>query len=458
MKQHLLFVGIVGHAMRGLALAAKHQGHQVTGLDEAADDSGSQWLAKHNIPWTREPDPKLLVGVDLVIISGGTPADYPLLAVAQKLNIPIQSFAQFLGAVTAKERALVVAGTHGKTTTTSFIAWILDSAGRHPDFLIGIKPFNFDSSARLDDSDVVVIEGDEYKASNLDTRAKLKFYHPDVLVLTSVEHDHPDVYPDLQSVVDCFTDVVKHLPKDGRMVACAESQVVLDIAKSAPCPVVTYGLEIGDYTARDIAYLPTGIEFDVFHDGQVLGRIAAPLYGKHNILNALAAVAVCLSEGLTIDQIIAGAAGFKGAYRRFNLITSPSAPITVIDDYGHHPTEATTNIEAAKLHFPGRRVVVIYKPHTYTRTEALLPEYLRAFDAADLVYIGSIDAAREAGLGHTVTGNDIVQGLEVPALYVPERDDLLERIRRDAKPGDVILCFSVSGYQNLAQDLAKALT
>jgi UDP-N-acetylmuramate--alanine ligase len=307
---------------------------------------------------------------------------------------------------------------------------------------------------RLTGSSVAVAEGDEYRASNLETKSKIQYHHPDTLVLTSVEHDHPDFFPTPADYTLRFAEIVAALPKTGRLIAWAESDTVTEAAKSAPCPVTTYGLSFGDYTARDITYAPTGIEFDIENHGGILGHIAVQLYGKHNVLNTLAAVAATLAENLTFDQIITGAAKFKGSYRRFNLITPASSSITIIDDYGHHPTEVATNVEAAKLHFPGRRIVAIVRPHTYSRTKALLTEWQNAFANADLVYITDIEGAREAHLAATVSGNDIVQALKMPALYTPDRADLVRRLKIDAKPGDVIVCFTVSGYDKLAEELA----
>jgi UDP-N-acetylmuramate--alanine ligase len=457
--QHLFFIGIVGHAMRGIALAAQQRGYTVSGLDEAAAPGpGADWLGEQGIPWSRVPDPDLLGGVDTVIISGGLPPDYPLLAEARRRQLRVISFAQFLGELTRGKHVISVAGTHGKTTTTSLITWLLEAAGRHPDYLIGIRPFNFDSSARLQDAGIFVAEGDEYVASNLDHKSKVEFYHPDVLVLTSVEHDHPDVYPSLKSVVDKFKTIVSALPQDGRLIAWAANKTVGEVAGAAPCPVITYGLETGDYTPRDIAYQPSGIEFDVENGPHgILGRLAVPLYGRHNVLNALAATAVALGEGLTIEQIIAGAALFRGAYRRFNLLTEPDATVTVVDDYAHHPTEVSTTLEAARLHFAGRRVVAVFRPHTYSRTSTLLRDYQHAFGSADLVYITDIEAAREHGRDHTVSGLHITEALPMPALYAPDRADLVRRIKLDTKPGDVVVCMSVSGYEGLAEELARDL-
>jgi UDP-N-acetylmuramate--L-alanine ligase len=456
-KGHLLFVGIVGHAMRGLALASRELGYTVTGFDPGAQVGPAyEWLASHKLEWTKEYDPSLLDGVTAVIVTGAHAShDAPVIVEARKREIAIKSYAELVGELTKDAHVLDVAGTHGKTTTTAFITWLLESAGLHPDYLVGIRPFNFDTSVRLTGAHVMVAEGDEYRASALETKSKVQYHHPDVLVLTSIEHDHPDFYPDLKSVKDRFREVVRALPKDGHLIAYGESPTVIEVAEDAPCAITTYGLETGDYTARDITYQPTGIEFDIENSGGIIGRLAVGLYGKHNVLNALAATAAALGEGLTPEQIIRGATTFKGTYRRFNVLTPPDASITVIDDYAHHPTEVRVNVEAAKLHFPGRRVVAIFRPHTYSRTQALLHEYKEAFTGADLVYVTSIEGAREQGMEHTVSGNDIVQALPMPALFVEGRQDLSDRLARDLKPGDVVLCFSVSGYGDLADELAR---
>ncbi len=457
-QEHILFIEIVGHAMRGLALAAKNQGNHITGLDEnAAPGPGADWVTAQGIEWTRTPDFALLDGIDLVIISGATPADYPILEEARRRNIRIISFAQYLGDLTAGERVIAVSGTHGKTTTTSFITWLFESAGHHPDFLIGIRPFNFQSSARLEDGELFVVEGDEYRGSHLDKKSKVQYYHPDVLVLTSVEHDHPDVFPTLESVIDRFKEIVAEIPTNGRLVAWAEAKNVVEVAKSARCEVITYGLETGDYRPADVAYLPEGIEFDIIHHGKTLGRIAVPLYGHHNVLNVLAGVAVALAEGLPMTEVIAAAATFRGAFRRFQVLSSQNAPITVVDDYAHHSTEVRVTLEAARLHFAGRRIIAVFRPHTYSRVEALLPEYQAAFGSADVVYVTDIEAARETGKTHTVTAGDIIKNLKQPAVCIENRAELIERIVRDAKPGDVVVCMTVSGYQNIADELATKL-
>jgi UDP-N-acetylmuramate--L-alanine ligase len=457
--KHLFFVGIAGHAMRGLAYAAKQSGNKVSGLDQYGVPPGSNWLDERGLTWTNVSSPNLLDGVDQVIISGGTARTDPILIEAGKRNLSVVSFAEFLGTLTVDKRVISVAGSHGKTTTTSLITWLLESAGRHPDFLIGIQPFNFDSSARLSGSNLVVIEGDEYRAAALDDRSKIEFYHPDVLVLTSVEMDHPDVFKNLAAVKRRFADVIAKLPREGRLIAWSDSPAVVKLAEASQSLVIYYGLENGSLRARETTFLAGGIEFSVELDGAIIGHLAVPLYGRHNALNTLASIAVGLGEGLSMEEIIAGAATFKGAYRRFNVLTPVTSEITIIDDYAHHPTEVMATIEAAKLHFKNRRLIVVFRPHTYSRTQTLLKEFQKAFTLSDVVYITGIEGAREAGHDVNVSGADIANGIaDVPAYYVPDREELVKNLTSVAKHGDVILCMTVSGYEKIAEELVTKLT
>lgn len=459
MKQHLFFLGIAGFAMGGLALAARNRGYQVSGLDETAGPPMSDWLNEHKLTWSHEFSPVMLQDVDEVIVSGQHGSDtHPIILAARQQRLKISSFAELYGRLTEGRHVIAVAGAHGKTTTTSLLAWIFESAGRRPDYLVGIRPLNFDSSSRLDGSGLVIVEGDEYRASVFDNRAKFEYYHPDVLIITSIEHDHPDVFPDLQSVIGRFDKVVAAMPASGRVVAWTESPTVKSVVARAKCEVITYGLEAGDYIARDIAYLPTGIEFDIQTAKGIIGRLAVPLYGRHNVLNSLAATATALSDGLTLEQIQAGAATFKGIFRRFNFLSPAGSPVTVIDDYAHHPTEVKTTIEAAKLHFATKRLIAIYRPHTYSRIQALLTEYRTAFDRADIVYVTEIEPAREAVHEQTVSGQDIVKQAAHPHIaFEPDRARLVDRVAAQAQPGDVVLCMSVGIYEGLAEELAQRL-
>ncbi len=459
---HLYLIGITGHTMRGLALAARELGYTVTGLDEPAEPPGSTWVDEHGFTWWREFEPKQLDGVTAVIVTGAFATDdYPAIIEARKHRIEIKSYAQLWGELTAHERVIDVSGTHGKTTTSALLTWLLESAGRRPDFLIGVQPYNFDTSVRLAGSKIAIAEGDEYRASQLETKSKVQYHHPDVLVLTAIDHDHPDFFPDLQSVQQRFGQIVRAVPENGRLIVCADSINVMGAANAARCPVTTYGLHtadiIPDYTAAAAAFQPGGLEFNVMHHGHDLGRLTIELYGRHNVANTLAAVAAASSEGLSFEQIAAGATSFKGTYRRFTIATPREAPITIIDDYAHHPTEVAATLEAARLHFAGRRIVAVFRPHTYSRTAALLDQYHQAFSAAGLVFITSIEGAREAGAKQEVSGQDIVSGLPVLAHYEPDRDKLVSELTTNVEAGDVIVCMTVSGYNNLVGELTGVL-
>ncbi|HEY8108984.1 MAG TPA: UDP-N-acetylmuramate--L-alanine ligase [Patescibacteria group bacterium] len=456
-KEHLHFLGISGHAIRGVALAARELGYAVTGTDEGAYPPGSDWLDEQGITWFRKPTAAHLKGVDTVIVTGSIPPDHLEIVEAKRLGIPVMSFAELVGDLTRRARRIVVAGTHGKTTTTSLLAWTLESAGLAPDFLVGIQPRNFDTSVRLRGGKVAAIEGDEYRSSQLDDSSKFAHYRPDVLILTSVEHDHPDFFRDLAAVKDRFASLIADLPADGRLVHWSGSETVREIAQAFPGERHSYAFEGADWIPEHPRYEPDGIRFTLRHHDDALGELAVPLYGEHNVLNALAAAAVLLEEGLSFESVATGFASFQGASRRFEPVSRPDAAITVIDDYAHHPTEAKTTIRAAKLHYPESRVVAVYQPHTYSRTKELLGEYGEAFGDADQGFITKIEGAREKGDAATVSGADIVKRSKADLTYVEDREKLLDAVTKAAKPGDVVLSMSVAGNDRFAQALAERL-
>lgn len=448
------FLGISGHAMRGVALAARDLGHEVTGTDEGAYPPGSDWLDEQGFTWWQQPNLAHLKGVHEIIVSGHTQPDHPELLAASQQGIPVRSFPELIAELTKKGRRIVVAGTHGKTTTTSLITWLLESAGRKPDFLIGIKPHNFESSVRLAGGKVAVIEGDEYRASQLDTLSKFAFYQPTVAVVTSIEMDHPDFFRDLGDITGRFREFIGTVPADGAVYYWQGSPVVREAVEGVTARVAGYDFAEAEWWADNVRYEPAGLRFTLMHHTEAVAELAVPLYGAHNVLNATAASAVALGEGMTVEELGHGMVTFKGASRRFERVTPEDAPITVLDDYAHHPTEVKTTIEAAKLHFGGR-VIAIFRPHTYSRTKKLLKEYQGAFGAADEAFIAEIEAAREAKKAQTVSGADIAAKAGREVRYEPDRRALVEAIVAAAKPGDTILCMSVNGYEDLAQELAS---
>lgn len=455
-SEHLHFLGIGGHTMRGVADAALRLGHTVTGTDEGAYPPGSDWLDERGITWWRKAAAAHLDGVDRIIISGHVPTDHPELAVARQRHLPILSFAELVAELTASARRIVVAGTHGKTTTTSLITWIFEFAGRKPDFLIGIQPHNFDSSVRLAGSGLAVIEGDEYRASQLDDASKFAYYRPDELVVTSLELDHPDFFTDLADISGRFASLINGLPAGGTLYYWRGSEAVRELAEPAPGARVSYDFVEADWWADDVRFKATGLRFRLHHHREDFGELRLPLYGRHNVLNALAAAAVTLGSGVSFADLAEALRTFRGASRRFQPVGPASAAVRVIDDYAHHPTEVATTVEAAKLHFPGR-VIAVFRPHTYSRTEKLLKEYQSAFDHADRSFIAEIEAAREYRTSHRVSGADIADGAAGDVRYEPDRAALLTEVAAAAEPGDTVLCMSVNGYEGFAEELAERL-
>jgi len=478
---HLHFLGIFGHAMRGVAVAAQQLGYTVSGTDDGASPPAA-WLDGHGIRWWQAADPAHLEGVTGVIISGHVKADHPELAAALERRLPVRSFAEFVGELTAGKRRIVVTGTHGKTTTTALITWILESAGRHPDYLIGILPKNFTTTVRLGGSTVgapdspansarpagggesastplAVLEGDEYRASQLDTESKFTYYRPDVAVITSIEMDHPDFFTDLGDIRGRFAQLVGSLPPRGSLYYWQGSSTVEAVAAQAKARAVAYGTgENAAWRAREVAYLPDGLRVTVEHDGAALGELAAPVYGLHNVLNLLAAVAVCAGEGVSFAELQTALQSFKGASRRFERLSRPGATTTVIDDYAHHPSEVATTIEAAQRHFPGR-VIAVFQPHTFSRTKELLSDYHHAFGAADVAFVTVIEAAREdsSDPAENVSGADISKQAGPHVSYIADRQALLEEVIKVVQPGDTVLSMSVGGNGRFAAELTRRL-
>ncbi len=457
---HLHFIGIAGHAMRGIALAAVDLGYKVTGSDEAGGPPGTDWLDAKSITWWREPDTKRMEGVDAVIISGGTKPDFVEIAWAQERQVPVLSFAELVGAMAAEKRRIVVAGTHGKTTTSSLITWLLESAGRHPDFLIGIQPRNFDSSSRLTtDSDVIVFEGDEYTASQIDPQPKFNYYKPDNLVVTALEMDHPDVFKNVEEIAEHFTKLVAGVPADGQVSYWVGAERLAALMSEARPDALSYDLDNAHWTASDIAYMPAGLEFTVNYEDNELGRVRVGLYGEHNVLNTLGAVSAVMAEAVPFEEIADGMQSFLGASRRFERVSADGAAVTIIDDYAHHPTEVAATIAAAKRHFPDGKVIALFRPHTYSRTAQLLAEYHEAFALADVTFVTDIEAAREGGQEeqYHVSGEDVVTGAKGDVRYAPDRSKIVDLITTEAKPGDLVLSMTVGSYENIVKELNTRL-
>src|SRR5215218_1243082 len=419
-------VGVGGAGMSGLARLLLAGGHRVTGSDrsesatlEALRALGAEVWAGHDGARMGRPD--------LVAASTAIRPTNPELVAARILDIPVLGRAQLLALLMAGRVGIAVPGTHGKTTTTGMVVAILEAAGLDPSFAVGGDFKASGVNAGAGHGPHFVAEADESDGSFLELA-------PTVAVVTNVEADHLDHWGDLASVQAAFRAFVGRLPADGTAVLCADDPGALDLAGAAPCRVVTYGLtDAAEVRGSGLALGPWDARFLVTAGGARLGEVGLAVPGRHNVVNALGAIAAALAAGAPFEAARAGLRGFTGAARRFHL-RAEVAGVTVVDDYAHNPPKVAATLAAARLG-PWKRVVAVFQPHLYSRTRLFAGEFGRALAAADLVVVTDVYAARE-------DPEPGVDGGRVAAL---------------AQPGDLVLTLGAGDITTLADELAPLL-
>ncbi len=462
---YLIAVG--GTAMTPLAALLIEKGERVLGSDGPLYPPMSGRLAALGIQPRPAWDPaNVTPDVTHVVVGNLAGAANPELLEAQRRKLPVASMPETLRTeILAGRHPVVAAGTHGKTTTAALTAWLLASAGRDPGFLVGGEPLNFDAPARLGRGPAFVVEGDEYSTSYADMGPKFLHYAPRTFVLTSVEFDHADLFPDLSAVKEAFRKGVAIVPPDGRIVAFADDPNVGDVLRAARAPVTFYSLQDGraNLMARELAETEGGLRFEIVRDGASLLEGFLPLSGRHNVANALAATAVALEFGLSADEISAGLAGFKGVRRRME-VKGTAGGVTVVDDFAHHPTAVATTLRGAKRRFPGRRVWAAFEPRSLTAGRAdFLEPYLEALSNADAVALCAPYHAkrlsRPGGPG-ALDAKKLVQELNArgnTAITAETPDELLEELLAKLRPADVVLSMSSGAFGGLPVKLLAAL-
>ena len=460
--RHVHFLGICGYAVSGAALLARQLGYTVTGADEDAYPPTTDTLTAAGIPWTNAHAPENLDrwGVpDLVVVGNQVRAGNVEWEEARRRGLPTTSEAEFYGELTADRVRVAICGTHGKSTTSSLLAHMLEAAGMSPGFRLGVTSRDFGVSARLGEGRVFVIEGDEYTTAPWDSRPKFLHAHPELACVTRLELDHPDVYPSFEAYRAPFRELASTMPGSGLLALCADDPECLALTPYASCAVTTYG-ESASAEWR-ISSEPDGTvaaeqSFAVAHEGR---RMAVDLSvpGAHNRQNATVALLLALRLGADLDACLGACRSFRGAARRFEVVGRPGG-VVVVDDYAHHPTEVAATVSAARGAAAGR-VIAVYVPHTYSRTRTLLADYATSFAGADEVLIGPIEPARERHLEGTVSSADVaeVARASAPAQSVAGPDEALARVVDSARAGDVVLCMSVRGFDDFARRAVNAL-
>jgi len=459
--RHVHFLGICGYATSGAALLARAQGDRVTGSDDFAYPPVTDVVTAAGIEWENRSDPANLDrwGVpDLVVVGNQTRPQNPELQAVLERRLPHTSEIEFYVALASDRLRLVVCGTHGKTTTSALLAYMLARAGTDPGFRLGSTSFDLGGSARLG-TGPFVFEGDEYTTAPWDRRPKFVHTRPHAACVTRLEWDHPDVYPSLAAYRAPFIDLVRSMPADALLALCADDAECAALGEHASSRVVTYGVApSSDWRIHDVS---GGGELQRFRVERVDSTpldVALTFPGEHNACNACAALILATFAGVPVETAVAACASFRGPARRFEVLGEANS-VTVVDDYAHHPTEVGAAIDAARQRYVGRRIVAIHTPHTYSRTRTMLDDYRQSFRRADVVVLGPIEEARERGQEATVSSDDV-------ALRVgPTRDvhvvgssaEAIQLLCRLAHPGDVMLVLSLGGFDKLAPRLLHAL-
>jgi UDP-N-acetylmuramate: L-alanyl-gamma-D-glutamyl-meso-diaminopimelate ligase len=462
---HVHLVAIGGTGMAPLAALLAGDGHRVTGSDGALYPPMSTLLADAGItPFVGFDPAHLAPPPDLVVVGNAVPRDNPEAVECERLGVPRLSLAEALARFfLADRRPLVVAGTHGKTTTTALAAWTLTAAGRDPGYLVGGVPLDLGASFHRGGGERFVVEGDEYNAAYFDRGAKFLHYRPETAIVTSVEYDHADLYPDAESFREAFRRFVALVPPSGRLIACGDSDEVRALARTARSTVVYYG-ERGD---NDVTFAagPTaderGLRFVVRErDG---GEHATHLgiWGLHNASNALAVWAAVRGDGVAPAAIADAFARFRGVRRRQELV-GEAGGIAVIDDFAHHPTAVGATLAGLRQRFPRRRLVVAFEPRSLTAGRAFfLDGYRRAFRGADRVLLAPIfhrdRLVPEDRLDLERLAADL-SAMGVASRACASVDDVAAALLAEALPGDVLVTMSSGSFSGLAARLAAELT
>jgi len=440
------FVGVGGAGMSALARFLVARGFLVSGSDQKGGEQFDT-LNREGIAATAGHAAANVAGADLVVVTSAAPPDNPEVQEAIRRNVRIVKRAELLGAIVNAGHGVAVAGTHGKTTTSAMIGWILASAGLDPTILLGGVSLDLASNARAGAGPLVVAEADEYDASFLQMR-------PHVAVITNVNPEHLDFYGTVERMRDAYRQFASGV-RDA-LIVCADEPDLSGIASASRARTIGYGLSEGDWRAGEISPLGSGIAFRVRHEAGDY-RQTLRLAGTHNVLNSLAATAAAAELGVEVDVIASALASFSGVKRRMER-KGESAGVLVVDDYAVHPYEVSTTLSAIRQRYR-RPVRVVFQPHTYSRTRAFLDDFARSFGEADAVYVMDVYAAREVDtLG--ISGRDVAQmtSRRHPAVtYTDGPDETVRSVVRDARPGDVVVTMGAGDVTQLGDRILAEL-
>lgn len=454
---------VCGSAMGALAAVLQEKGIAVTGSDANVYPPMSTFLAGRGITVTEGfSTDNLAYRPDLVIVGNAVRPDNPEVGGWVEKQIPYCSMPQAINRfLVADKQSVVVTGTHGKTTTSAIVAWLLTHAGHDPSFLIGGILGNFHSNHRVGSGGCVVLEGDEYDTAFFDKKAKFLHYRPDVAVLTSVEFDHADIFTDLDHVKSAFDEFLFHIGESGRLIAFDNDPNVKGLLAGKACKIEMYGEEPGSFwrIGRHWIDFPYSC-FEVLRDGRTFGCFKMTLIGDHNRMNALSAVAVAAGMGIPADVIAGGLETFAGVKRRQEMRGVKNG-VMVLDDFAHHPTAVKKTVAAVRAFYPGSRLFAVFEPRTNTSMRSVFQDvYPACFEGADVVCVRKPPLLDKIPEDRRFSSRKLVSDLKdrrIDAHYFSETVAIVDFVVSRADAGDIILVMSNGGFDNIHERLLAAL-
>jgi UDP-N-acetylmuramate--alanine ligase len=450
--QQIHFVGIGGVGMSGIAEVLINMGYRVTGSDARRSEAVER-LERLGAKVFTGHQPAHLEGAHVVVYSSAVARDNVEVQVARQRGIPVIPRAEMLAELMRLKYGIAIAGTHGKTTTTSIVAAVLAGAGLDPTVVVGGRVQGLGANARLGQGEFLVAEADESDGSFL----KLS---PTIAVVTTVDAEHLDHYADLEAIRQAFLEFVNKVPFYGAAVVCLDEPNIQEMIPQITKRVITYGLESGaDLTARRLQFSGLSAQFEVLHRGRPLGAAMLQVPGRHNVLNALAAIAVALDLEVPFERVRTALAGFAGVQRRFQ-VRGEAQGVMVVDDYGHHPAEIRATLAAAKAGFD-RRVITVFQPHRYSRTHHLRREFLTAFYQSDVLIVMDIYPAGEAPIPG-VNARDLAEGIAAhghrEVVYMDgDREGIVQHLAESTRPGDLVLTLGAGDVGQLGIEFLARL-
>jgi len=469
-SKHIHLIGICGTAMASLAGMLKQRGFRVTGSDAAAYPPMSDFLAGLGIPVAQPFDATNLDPVpDLVVVGNAISRGNPELERVLDHRIPFCSLPQLLHEEFLRgKEVLVVAGTHGKTTTTSMLAWIFHTAGMQPSFLIGGIAENFGSSFHLGQGKHFILEGDEYDTAFFDKGPKFLHYFPDAVILTSVEFDHADIYKDLDAVETAFKRLVNLIPRRGRIVAfdgaagdATESSSLERCLRKSFCPVERYGSgDRADWRIANLKFDSGKTSWSVSRDGRPWADLEFPLAGEYNVWNATAAAAMASAHGISKEEIAAALKTFKSVKRRLEIKAQVNG-ITIIDDFAHHPTAIAGTLKALRARYPGTRLWAILEPRSNTlRRRVLQADLARSLALADEVIVAGVFRSDAVPINERLDLPELATDIQKHggrARLIGDTDEIVQSISPEMRSGDVVAILSNGGFGGIYEKLPARL-